>query len=150
MYKNLSFNGVTQKSDLKIFTNVIDLPTEDCGIAHSIARFANVHIGNDKIQRRTPILITNTRNNRTTVRYAMGNGGTVKGLNKNTIAIDYDAIIDLGVQFKQPVIISVKKATIIQCLRWLANSPDLNIKLNTRLALLGAGLGLLGLLISLL
>ncbi|BEI26567.1 hypothetical protein ACPFUC_001890 [Vibrio cholerae] len=132
-----------------VFTNVIDLPERDCGLSQSIIRLANVHIGHSKIKRRTPLRIINTDNQQWTIRYAMGNNGSVKGLNKSTIAVDYDATQELGVSFKQPVRIIVKKASLFECLTWLATSPDLNVRLNTRLGLLGASLGLVGLAISL-
>ncbi|ELA9367545.1 hypothetical protein QUN99_003435 [Vibrio parahaemolyticus] len=132
-----------------IFNQVIDLPSEDCGLSLAIIRLANVHIGQGKIPRRTPLRVINMDNRKKwTIRYAMGNGGSVKGLTKSTIAVDYDAIQELGVSFKQPVRIRVQKATLIECLTWLATSPDLNVRLNTRLGILGATLGVVSLLIT--
>jgi hypothetical protein len=80
----------------------------------------------------------------------MGNGGSVVGLTKNSVALDYDAICELGVQYKQPVQLVVRKATLLESLRWLMYSPDLNVRLNTRFAVLGAALGFLGLCLSIL
>ena len=133
------------------FSLVIPLPVEDSGLTNSIVRLNNIHIGKSKshIARRTPLLIMNQDTRQWTVRYAMGNGGTVKGLNKNVLALDYDAICDLGVRFGQPSNISIHKASLMESMRWLMSSPDLNVRLNTRFALLGVALGLVSLLITL-
>ena len=131
------------------FTNVIKLPSEDSGMSHLIVRFANNHIGKKKIPRRSAVVIKNTANRKWTIRYAMGNGGTIKGLDKSSIAFDYDAIHDLGVKYEQTVEISVKKATLLQCMMWLVNSSDLNVRLSFRFALLGAVLGIVSLLTAL-
>lgn len=124
----------------KIFTNVVRLPQQDSGSALSIVRLNNTHIG--EFERRTAVFIQNTHNRKWTIRYTMGNGGTVKGLTKNSLAIDYDGICDLGVQYEQPSSIIIRKATMTEGLKWLLKSPDLNIRLNTRIALLSASLAI--------
>lgn len=130
---------VTDSCD-KIFTNALLLPQQDSGIALSIIRLNNCHIGHYK--RRTPVFIMNTRNQKWTIRYAMGNGGTVKELTKASFAIDYDGLCELDVKYKQPASIIIRKATISESLKWLLKSPDLNIRLNTRLALLSTALAI--------
>ena len=90
---------VTDSYD-KIFTNALLLPQQDSGIALSIIRLNNCHIGHYK--RRTPVFIMNTRNRKWTIRYTMGNGGTVKELTKASFAIDYDGLCELDVKYKQP------------------------------------------------
>jgi hypothetical protein len=126
------------------FDSVVRLPAEDSGLQHSIVRLNNSHIRT--VGRRTPLIILNGK--RWVIRYSMGNGGTVKNLTKNAIALDYDAICDLGVRFGQPVNLKVRKASVFESMSWLLNSPDLNIRLNTRFALLGVVLGLVSLIIS--
>lgn len=133
----------------KIFSNIVRLPHSDSGMAHSIIRLNNCHIGKSRIPRRTALFIKNSHNNQWIIRYAMGNSGSVSKLTKNTIALDYDAICDMGVQYEQSVSIIVRKATVFQSMVWLSQSTDLNVRLSFRLAVLGAVLGLTGLLISL-
>lgn len=120
----------------KRFTNVVRLPQQDSGNALSIVRLNNKHIV--EFKRRTAVFIQNTHNRKWTIRYTMGNGGTVKGLTKSSFAIDYDGICELDVQYEQPVQIVIRKATLSEALKWLLKSPDLNIRLNTRIALLSA------------
>ncbi|NAX34108.1 hypothetical protein CAG54_00440 [Vibrio sp. V27_P1S3P104] len=131
------------------FENVVPLPHADSGLQHSIIRFNNSHIGKDKIPRRSAMLIRNTESGQWTIRYAMGNSGTLKGLTKTSVALDYDAICELGVQYGKPVSLEVKRASLIKSMHWLMTSPDLNVRLNTRFAVLGAVLGLISLVISL-
>jgi hypothetical protein len=131
-----------------VIRNVLSLSSEDSGIQHSIVRFENSNVKH--FGRRTPVVIyPNGNRKRWILRYCFGNNGSVKGLTKESIAIDYDGAFDLGIQFGQQVNLVVKPATYYQCIKWLMISPDLNIRLNTRLALLGAVLGLLGLVIGL-
>ncbi len=132
------------------FSSVIPLPDEDAGLTNSIVRLNNIHIGNPdgRITRRTPLVIINSESKQWTLRYAMGNGGTVKGLNKDVLALDYDAICDLGIRYKRDANLIVRKASLIESTRWLICSPDLNVRLNTRFALLGVVLGLVSLVIT--
>lgn len=131
------------------FTCVLPLPYADSGSQHSIVRFNNSVIGKDKIARKTPMFILNPANGSWTIRYAMGNSGNIKGLTRTAIAIDYDAANELGIPFKTPVELVVTKATLVQSMKWLMTSPDLNVRLNTRFAVLGAVLGFISLIISL-
>lgn len=127
-----------------VIRNVLPLSTEDSGMQHSIVRFENSNVRH--FGRRTPVVIYNNGNRKQWIlRYCFGNNGSVKGLTKDSIAIDYDGAFDLGIQFGQRVNLVVKPATHYQCIKWLMNSADLNIRLSTRLGLLGAVLGLLGL-----
>lgn len=124
---------------------VIELPLSDSAYSNPVVRLNNIHIGKGKIVRRTPLHIVNPANGQSTIRYAMGNGGTVKGLTKDAIAVDYDATVELGISFKdESVELEVKPASIVQSFVWLMNSPDVNVRLNTRLALIGFVLGVIG------
>ncbi|BBM67885.1 hypothetical protein VA249_45310 (plasmid) [Vibrio alfacsensis] len=129
--------------------NVVPLPHSDSGMQHSIVRLNNSAIGKTKISRRTAMFILNKQNGLSTIRYAMGNSGNIKGLTKNSIALDYDAINELGIAFNRPEELTVTPATLCQSMRWLMTSSDLNVRLNTRFALLGAILGLVSLIITL-
>jgi hypothetical protein len=131
-----------------VIRNVLPLPSEDSGIQHSIVRFENSNVR--LFGRRKPVIIYPTGEpEKWILRYCFGNNGSVKGLTKSSIAIDYDGTYELGVQFGQQVNLVVKPASTYRCIKWLLKSPDLNIRLNTYLALLGAALGLLGLVIGL-
>ncbi len=152
MSDSFTFDTAKRLGRLKVknhkFNTVIPLPHADSGLQHSIIRFNNSLIGEGKIIRRTAMFVSNPENGCWTIRYSMGNPGTIKGLTKTAIALDYDAICELGVRFDQPVELEVKKASLFQSLRWLMCSPDLNIRLNTRFAVLGAILGLVSLFIT--
>lgn len=124
------------------------LPRDDFAIAYSIVRLNNSHIGKQKILRRTPLIITNLDTQSWILRYAMGNNGSIKGLTKKVIALDYDAISELGIQYNQRSNLEIRKASLFESLFWLMWSPDLNIRLNTRFALLGTILGIVSLIIT--
>lgn len=130
-------------------TTVVPLPTSDAGMQRSIVRFNNSRIGKNKISRRTAMFIQNKANGQWTIRYAMGNAGNVKGLTKEAIALDYDAVNELGITFSTPVQLEVKKSDLVRSMLWLATSPNLNVRLSFRFAILGAVLGLISLAISL-
>ena len=130
-----------------MFNNVIALPTEDSGLQNNIVRFENSNV--KFFGRRTPVIITNSDNNQSVIRYVMGNNGSIKGLTRKSLAVDYDALVDLQIQqYGQPVLLAVRQASLIQCMTMLNNSPDLNIKISFRLGVLGAVLGFIGLLTS--
>ncbi|MFU7507003.1 hypothetical protein ACA544_18230 [Vibrio cholerae] len=79
------------------------------------------------------------------MRPSLTRSGTVKGLTKDAIAVDYDATVELGISFKdESVELEVKPASMVQSFVWLMNSPDVNVRLNTRLALIGFVLGVIG------
>ena len=136
-----------KKSNISMFNNVIALPTEDSGLQNNIVRFENSNV--KFFGRRTPVIITNSDNNQSVIRYVMGNNGSIKGLTRKSLAVDYDALVDLQIQqYGQPVLLAVRQASLIQCMTMLNNSPDLNIKISFRLGVLGAVLGFIGLLTS--
>jgi hypothetical protein len=123
------------------FTKVIPLSKEDSGLEHSIVRLENSNM--KRYGRRTAVLIRSDKA-KSVIRYTMGNNGTLKGLTKNVLALDYDAIVDLDVQYEQPESLTIRKATMLECMVWLNRSPDLNVKISFRLGLLGAALGFVG------
>ncbi len=125
------------------FLKVIRLPDEDSGIERSIVRVSNNLIGQGLMSRRSPVLIKNQETKRWIVRYVMGNNGKVKGLNNTTLALDYDAVHDLGVRYGETKL-EVKKASLVQSIVWLCRSPDLNVRLSMCLSLIGFFLGVIG------
>lgn len=132
--------------------NAIRLTSEDSGISLAIVRLNNSHIDSKKqdktkFYRRNALLITNLDNGQNTVRYVMGAGGLP--INKQSIAIDYDTADSLGIKFKSPCHLDVKRASRFQVYRWLLRHPDLSVSISIGLGLLGAVLGALGLFISL-
>ncbi|MEZ8968078.1 hypothetical protein FCV82_02140 [Vibrio breoganii] len=135
--------------DVVSIDTVLRLPPEDSGLSHSIVRLANSHIGKKRFPRRTPMLITNTKNGNWIIRYVMGNNGSITRLNRHSIAVDYDAISDLETNYGSGQTITIKKASLLKCLTWLLTHSDLTIRLSMRFAVLGAVLGFVGLLISL-
>ncbi|GAM71727.1 hypothetical protein JCM19236_6310 [Vibrio sp. JCM 19236] len=68
----------------------------------------------------------------------MGNSGTISGLNKHSIAIDYDAISDLEINYGSGQSITIEKASLLKCLIWLLTHSDLTVRLSMRFAVLGA------------
>lgn len=122
---------------------VLKLPDEDVGLSNSIVRLENHHIGKGKIKRRTALHIKNDENDQWIIRYAMGNGGKVKGLKKEFIALDYDGVNELGVYFKQDVTLSVREAGWWDITKWFWTFPDLNVKFSFRLGVIGFLLGVI-------
>ncbi|MEZ9863862.1 hypothetical protein [Vibrio breoganii] len=135
--------------DVISIDTVLRLPPEDSGLSHSIVRLANFHIGKKRFPRRTPMLITNTKNGNWVIRYVMGNNGSIARLNRHSIAVDYDAVSDLEINFGSSNAIRIEKASLLKCLTWLLTHSDLTVRLSMRFAVLGAVLGFVGLLISL-
>lgn len=124
---------------------VLRLPNEDSGLAHNIVRLENSRMGRGKgkIRRRTALHISNRANDAWIIRYSMGNGGTVKGLNKDNIALDYDGIKELDVEYKTDCCLTVRKARWWHVTRWFWNYQDLNVRLSFRLGLIGFLLGII-------
>lgn len=124
---------------------VVRLPDEDSGLSHNIVRLENSRMGKGKIKRRTALRITNRANDSWIIRYSMGNGGTVKGLNKDCVALDYDGIKELDVEYKQECSLSVREASWWDVTKWFWNYKDLNVKYSYRLGLVGFVLGMISL-----
>lgn len=130
-------------------SKIIRLPVEDSGYQCSIVRFHNSMIDSTKRNRvmffrREAILIVNGSTKRRILRYAMGNSG-IAGLTKAAIAIDYDAVDELGLKFGVCENISARRARQYEVLLWFWSHKDLNVRLSMRLAVLGVILGTAGL-----
>ena len=140
------------KDVLMKFDKAIQLTDKDSGVSIAIARLNNTLIDKSKTDkskffRRQAVKITNRENGYWTLRYCMGSAG-LKGLSKNAIAIDYDAADSLGIRFNQPVDLLVEKASYFRALSWYMRHPDQSVRMNTHLAVLGAALGAVGLVLS--
>ncbi|WP_299021258.1 hypothetical protein [uncultured Photobacterium sp.] len=131
-------------------TNLIRLPDHDAGAM--IVRVENSNIDSQrkdetKFFRREPVVIENLENGRWVVRYVMGNPGTVKGLQRHTLALDYDAIDGLFAKYGEGRFV-VRRANMVEIGRWLWFESELNNKLAFRLATIGGVLGVIGFIIS--
>ncbi len=135
----------------KEFTSVVPLPSADSGETQSLVRLNNFHIGKnaERLPSRTAVQILNPANGNWIVRYCRGNKGNIKHLDRKTLAIDYDGVNDLGIEYNRETSLQVKKATMWQCLTWLMNSTNVDVRVNTRIAVMSALLGLISLFISL-
>lgn len=126
---------------------IVRLPPEDSGVQHSIIRLHNCRIDRKRLDkarffRREPLIIHNLESGVKVLRYAMGHGTT--SVRKCEIALDYDAVDALGVKYKTPVEVQVRRASIFEVYRWYWRHPSLSVQLSIRLGVTGAALGLLG------
>lgn len=133
--------------------SIIRLPVEDSGPQINAVRMHNMHIDSKKTDhtrffRREAVLIQNPENGNKVIRYIMGNPGSLS-IRKDSVAIDYDAADALGVSFKQPVTLMMRRANLWEVIQWLWNHQDYAVQLSTKLGLVGAVLGVAGLLLSL-
>lgn len=130
-------------------THVVPLPVHDSGVHLAIARLHNFHIDakrqdRSRLFRRQAVCIVNQDNGTWVIRYAMGAAG-VKGVCKYTVGLDYDGVDALGLRFKEPANIVVRRASRWEVIQWLAHYPDLTVRMGIQLGLLGTVLGVLGL-----
>jgi hypothetical protein len=132
-----------------LFTTVVRLPKEDSGLSLSIVRFYNGHIDSNKIDkrkffRRDMVVLENTLNGKKILRYAMGSSS----ISKLSISIDYDGSDRLGLKSKD-CSIRAYRASTMEIIKWYLYHDDMSVQLSIRLALLGAALGVLGFMTSL-
>jgi hypothetical protein len=134
-------------------TSVVELPIEDRGLERSIVRMNTSRIDQarqdkDAFFRRQPVKLTNPLTGQFIVRMPMGGGG-VKGLTKDSIALDYDAIDTLGIRSKfidgkLEATVLVSKASTLSVYRYYWGHPDVGYRLAMRLSMVGLVLGILG------
>lgn len=127
---------------------VVRLPQDDSGLQHCIARFHNRNMDSkrkdpERFFRREPIVIINPETQAKVLRYAMGNAGTLS-IEKNAIALDYDAIDVLGVLYKTPTNLEVRRAKRWEVWLWFWSHPDHSVQLSIKLGVFGAVLGVMG------
>ena len=124
---------------------VVKLPDEDSGLQHSIVRVNNRNIDSEKMDttrffRRQALIIINKKNNKRILRYVMGHKHL--SIKMNEIAIDYDGVDALRIDYKEEVSLLVRKARYDEVIMWFFNHPDLNISFATRLSILSFVLGI--------
>ena len=129
-------------------TNVQGLPSTDHN-RHTIVRLHNSHIDGSRsdkqrLFRRDPVVITNRTNGAKIIRYAMGNARCA-GITKQTVALDYDGRDQLGLKHDDGIDLEVRRARAFEVTQWFWGHDDLNVRLSTRLAVLGFFLGVTGL-----
>lgn len=130
------------------FKQVALLPKEDSGLHNLLVRVHGSHI-NSTFQRREAVVLVNRDNKQKCIRYIVG-AGSMAGITKQTLAIDYDALETLNFKMKkeQGCNIAIRKPRPFEVYLFYMNHPDLSVKLSIRLGVLGALLGFTGLAIS--
>ena len=128
--------------------SVVQLPPEDSGLQHCIARFHNHNMDAKKQDqsrffRREPLIFRNPETGAKVLRYAMGNPGGIS-ITKSSVALDYDAVDALGVAFKGEVDLEVRRAKRWEVWQWFWFHSDLNVQIAIRVGTVGAVLGILG------
>lgn len=120
----------------------------DSGLHNLIVRVHGTHI-NSSFKRRDPVVICNTQNKKKIIRYVLG-GGSLPGLTKDSLAIDYDGLETLGFKMKKQQVANliVRKPKVFEKYLFFIQHPDLSTSLSIRLGLLGAFLGFLGLILG--
>jgi hypothetical protein len=136
-------------------TRVLPLENEnDIGIQKAIVRLHNSRVDVSKadptrFSRREAVVLTNPANGASTLRFVMGVGAGISGFHKNAIAMDYDGRDGLGVTLGDvDPHVEVRKASTLEVYRHFLNHPDAGYRVATQLGVLGAGLGLLSLVIT--
>lgn len=129
-------------------SSVVRLPSSDAGIHNAIIRLNSSWIDatrqdRGKFFRRDALIILEPHTGLKTLRYAMGAAG-LKGVTKDAIALDYDAVDALGISFNSPVQLQVRRASVIEVYTWFWEHPDLSVQLSIRLGVVGAVLGIMG------
>ncbi|WP_029913693.1 hypothetical protein [Hydrogenovibrio marinus] len=129
-------------------SQIILLPEKDSGIQNLIARISGHHI-NDHFKRREPVVIVNQDNGEKIIRYVLGHG-SVPGITKESIAVDYDGLASLGFRMKkegvpQPCNLVVRKLKPFESYMFFTRHPDLGIQMSIKLGLVGVFLGFVGL-----
>ncbi len=100
-----------------------------------------------KFGRWQPVVIENKTSGGWTVRHARG--GQVKpGLTHNSIVLDYDGTVDLGLLKGQANTVVVRPARWTEVYRYYYHSKHSIIRITTRMAVLGIVLGVVGLVLG--
>jgi hypothetical protein len=129
------------------YRQVIRLPKEDTGMTNNIVRVPNIHV--KRFGRRKAVIITNNsiEGSPSILRYVMG-GSSLRGLNSETIALDYDGVNDLNMLYRTDTDLQVRPANWLDEQRWLLTHADLNVRLSYRLGVIALGLGVLSVVLT--
>lgn len=125
-----------------IATNVIRLNQSDSEKSLSIVRVHNKHMKH--FRRWMPVCIKNSDNGKWIIRHVIGSSAT-KGLTMKTLALDYDAVTDLGIKNNNSPSLSIKKANFWQMQIWMSITPDIYSRYGHYWGILGTILGIIGL-----
>lgn len=129
------------------YRQVIRLPKEDTGMTNNIVRVPNIHV--KRFGRRKAVIITNNsvEGSPSILRYVMG-GSSLRGLNSETIALDYDGVNDLNMLYRTDTDLEVRPANWLDEQKWLLTHADLNVRLSYRLGVIALGLGVLSVVLT--
>ena len=129
-------------------TQVKSLPPRDAGVTAAIVRVHTRRIdakrvNPEKFYRRQPVTLVNEANGLKVVRFAMGGASdcTIQGM--DTIAVDYDTKTELELAKDVAPEITVRPAKFPEVVGHYWGHPEMAYRLPMRLALIGLGLGLL-------
>jgi len=132
---------------------VVELTKEDRGLGHSIVRLNTARIDQSRQDkscffRREAVRIYNPKTRQFIIRMPMGGGG-LKGLSRDCVALDYEAIDALGIRsslkdgpLNTELIIS--RAGFFSIYRYYWNFPDIGYQVALRLGMVSFFIGLLG------
>ncbi|CAH1598707.1 hypothetical protein THF1C08_50211 [Vibrio jasicida] len=131
---------------MKVFTSTMEKKEGD--YSRPRVRVHNMHIDSKKRDkslffRRKPLKITNATTKEWAIADCLGSGG-VKGLNKSTLAIEYDTADLLGIRIGKPCELQVQHATYLDMLRWFWKHPDYTNRMANQHMILGTFLALVG------
>lgn len=123
-----------------IATRIVELPRSDQGYQHSIARVYPRRIDRlkkdkSRFRRREAIFIQNRNNGNWTIRFIMGT--PEGGIKRDEIALDYDAVDELGVRFNCDVDVKVRRARGHEVFWHYYNHPEMVIRFGTKIATYG-------------
>lgn len=150
--KNKNTMSVANKPTF-VASCVVELAKEDRGIGHSIVRLNTARIDQSRQDkscffRREAVRIYNPANKQFIIRMPMGGGG-LKGLTRECLALDYEAIDALGIKgsLKDGPLnteLIVSRAGFISIYRYYWNFPDIGYQVALRLGIVSFFIGLLG------
>lgn len=133
-----------------IAEDVLRLPAEDAG--RNIVRINNALIGRKgekgKFYRRQPVILDNPNTGLKTLRFVMGARADAPICGKKTIMVDYDTKIEVG--WNETHLLNVVPASDWDMYRYYWSHPDPGYRIATRLGIIGAALGALGLILAIL
>lgn len=135
-----------------VATCIVELPKEDRGLDRSIVRINTSRMDQSRQDknaffRRQPLKLHNSLTGQFIIRMPMGGGG-LKGLSKDSIALDYDAVDALGIrgnfingQIEAELVVS--RANAVSLIQYYWDHPETGYRVSMRLSMIGLVLGLI-------
>ncbi|MEQ9223906.1 MAG: hypothetical protein RJQ08_10780 [Salinisphaeraceae bacterium] len=128
-----------------IANNVMPLARDDYQFGDPVVRVPNRVIRDGLIKRRQPVMIYRKENRKAKVlRFALGVGRPPEGFDDETILLDYDAKIGLGLRRADEASLEVRPATRWEIWGWYWNHDQPPVRLSIRLGVLSVVLGVIG------